>query len=379
MTQWITFTLCWVTGMCAGMNANLFSLLLLPVMSTLVETTDRIDLSQQGSFILSSFLIGWAMGGIFIGSASDRIGRVKAMALAVFLFSLFSAIASLSENAIQFAACRFLMGLGVGGAMINMSLLLAENWPEKTRAIAVGSLLTSYQMGVFVSGILVYYVQEWRVVFTLGALPILMIPMLLILLKESSNPLTKDVAPKGNRRSLVTGSLLFGSLLIAYWASASWIPTWIQGLSGAGTGQEKSTATMWHGIAAVLGCLIAGPLILYFGRIRMIAFSFSLAFLISIGMTTLHEEFSYLIYGSYAALGVAIGMAQATLYIYLPELFPANSRGRNVGICLNAGRIITAFVVVFASLLVPFLGGYANGITFFAMAYLIGILTTFVR
>lgn len=376
MTHWITFMFCWLTGMCAGMNANLFLVLLLPVMGTLVETTDKIILSQQGSFVLSSFLIGWALGGIFIGRASDRFGRVQAVAFAVFLFSIFSALAALSENAIQFATCRFIMGLGVGGAMVNISLLVAESWPEKTRAIAVGSLLTSYQTGVFVSGILVHYVQEWRLAFAIGSFPLLLTPMIMLWLK-SPNQASKGIVSHGDKRSLLIGSILFGSLLVAYWASASWIPTWIQNLPGANSGQEKSMATIWHGMAAVIGCLIAGPLVIYFGRIRIIALSFSLAFLISIGMIGLHQEFSFWIYGSYALLGITIGMAQAVLYIYLPELFPVQIRGRNVGICLNAGRIMTALVVLFASLLVPFLGGYANGIILFAMAYLVGIGATF--
>lgn len=376
---WGTFAICWSTGMCAGMNANLFSVLLMPVMSALVQTTDKVELSQLGTIVLSCFLIGWAIGGIGMGIASDLFGRVRAMAFAVLIFSLFSGISALSESWIQLAACRFMIGVGVGGAMINMSLILAESWPNKTRAIALGSLLTSYQMGVFSSGMLVHFVPEWREAFLAGAIPIALTFLILFALKEKARQTSDimDVPLLREGRSVILGSVLFGSLLLAYWASASWIPTWIQDLQGANSGQEKSLATIWHGMAAVLGCLIAGPLAIWLGRIRLTVMSFSLAFGATLNMLWNHHEFSFWVYVSYALLGLAIGMAQAALYIYLPELFPSKSRGRNVGICLNTGRFFTAASVLFAGTLVPLFGGYARGIILFAMAYLIGIVAAF--
>ena len=66
-------------------------------------------------------------------------------------------------------------------------------------------------------------------------------------------------------------------------------------------------------------------------------------------------------------------MAQAVLYIYLPELFPAAIRASAVGFCLNCGRLVTAVAVLFIGLLVPLLGGYAYALFAFACLYLAGV------
>lgn len=372
---WKIFVICWLTGMSAGLDANLFTVLLTPIFSSLVQTTDKVLLGQLGSYALSSFLIGWALGGIFIGSASDRFGDKRTMAFALFLFTFFTAVCAYVQTPLQIAASRFMVGLGVGGAMVNMSVLLSESWPSQTRAIAVGSLLTSYQAGVFASGILVHLIADWRLTFAIGAFPIILTAFILFGIKERERQtaLNMDLAGRSDTQKLVIGCLLFGSLLVAYWASASWIPTWIQDMVGASSGNEKSTATIWHGIAAVGGCFLAGPLVTGLGSIRTIILAFVLAFASTLSLTWMNKEFSWWVYANYALLGVAIGMAQATLYIYLPELFPSKIRGRNVGICLNVGRVITAIVVLFAATLVPFMNGYANGIIFFSMAYIIGV------
>ena len=47
-------------------------------------------MAQQAGFATSVLMIGWAAGGIVFGVLGDRIGRVKTMALAILLYSLFT-------------------------------------------------------------------------------------------------------------------------------------------------------------------------------------------------------------------------------------------------------------------------------------------------
>lgn len=373
---WGLFILCWLAGSASGMTANMMALFVAPVISSFTEFPDKALISQIGSWMQSAFLLGWAVGGITIGFASDRFGRVIALAFAVLVVSLFSGLAALSDNIWHFLICRFFAGLGVGGAMVNISLLVAERWPSRTRTVAVGSLLTSYQAGVFASGIVAYFLPEWRLAFAVGAAPLLLSATIFFVLKE----IPREKGPQiGFRKAaplkpLILGGLLFGSLLVAYWASLSWIPTWIQEAAGSGTGLEKSRATMWHGFAAICGCILAGPLVNRIGRIRVLFICFFIAFAVTLCMLWSHQSFSSLIYVEFAMIGVAVGMAQAALYIYLPELFPACNRGRDVGICLNAGRFATVAAVLSGGVLIPLLGGYAQGITFFAFAYIAALV-----
>lgn len=120
------------------------------------------------------------------------------------------------------------------------------------------------------------------------------------------------------------------------------------------------------------GCLAARPLVNYLGRLPTLLLSFSLALLATVNLVGLHTVFSWRIYAYYAGLGLAIRMAKAALYIYLPELIPFKTRGRKVGICLNIGRFANSFLVLFAGYFIPLMGGYSNGVIFFGMSYLIG-------
>lgn len=366
---WNAFALCWLTGLAAALAASLTALFMAQIAGTFFDGSDKLLISRMGSWIQGAFLSGWAVGGIAIGFASDRIGRVKAMALALFMLCFFSGSAALSQGFWSFLGMRFLTGLGVGGAMVNMSLLVAERWPAPSRTLAVGTLLTSYQAGVFLSGTVAYYLPEWRLAFAAAGAPIVLLPLILLVLKEKPREKSEARETKAEIafKPLLLGGLLFGSLLIAYWASLSWIPTWVQELS---SGAEKSKAMMWHGILAMIGCLFAGPCVNRIGRIPTLFLCFILAFSLTVWMVWSHSVFSSWVYLEFSGVGLAVGMAQAVLYIYLPELFPAYTRGRDVGFCLNAGRFATVAAVLTGGIMIPLLGGYAQGITFFAASYL---------
>lgn len=394
-SQLMIFVVCWLGGICAGMAANLFNLMLPHAMQELGNTLDRTIVSQLGSHILFIFLLGWTTGGIVIGMISDRYGRVKAMFLSITLYAIFTGISSLVTAPWQLAICRFFTGIGIGGEMVCISVILAECWPSRSRAVAIGALITSYQVGVFLSGIVCNLFQDWRSAFAFGTLPIVLAILIPFIMKESEKWKNNRLLQKQNgsfarksklgildpfkqifsaeqRKNLLIGSLAFGTLLVGYWASVAWIPTWIQDLIEGEMGQEKNIATIYHGLAAVIGCVIAGPFANRFGRIPTIIISFAGAFFTSIGMFWSNETFTSAIYWQNGLLGLFIGMAQAIMYIYLPELFPTAIRATAVGFCLNLGRIATAIAVLFIGLLVPFLGGYSQALITFACLYLIG-------
>jgi MFS family permease len=253
----------------------------------------------------------------------------------------------------------------------------------------VGSLITSYSVGVFLSGWVTTVVPEWRYAFFVGALPAVMAILLRLKLdepekwkQEKENQLAtqyqvlplKEIFQPQYRRNLVLGGTVFGSLLVGYWASLAWVPTWIQDLLGSqAVGIEKSIATQYHGIGSFIGCLLAGVLAEQWGRRWTIAIGSLGAFLVSAWMFLSNAHFSSIIYWQDALLGLFIGGLQGIIYIYLPELFPTRVRATAVGFCLNVGRFVTAIAVLFMGPLVSFFGGYAGAATAFACAYVIGV------
>jgi MFS family permease len=369
--HYFVFITCWVAGAFAGMDANLFSAMLPQSLGELAGTIDRQEISRYGSYILSSFLFGWMGGGLILGIAGDRIGRVKTLAAGVAIFSLFMGAAGACTTPFQLAICRFAIGFGIGGTMVAMSVFLAETWPEKSRAVVLGALITSYQAGVLMSGLAASIFGDWRIAFAFGGAPFILSWIVMCSFCEVPRNKTPQATshPQG-RKALIFGSLIFGSLLIGYWASLSWIPAWIHDLSP--NTSEKNTSTIFHGLMAVLGCMASGPLANAFGRKVIVFSAFIGAFIASMGMFLFHSEFSPSIHALNGALGFFAGMAQGVMYIYLPELFSRETRASSVGFCLNAGRLITAIAVLFIGVIVSYFEEYSEALSFFSLVYLVG-------
>jgi MFS family permease len=382
----LVFIGCWLGGMFDGMDSTLMTVVLPSAIGDLVHSMAPEVIGHYGSLVGSAFLFGWMLGGVLIGMVGDRLGRIRSMILSIMLYAVFTGLAGLSQTWWQLALCRFLTGLGIGGELVSITTFLAEVWPERSRAIAIGILITSYQAGVLVAGTIVKFIPFWRTVFFIGALPAVLTVFLRLTLRESERwmeskqqmredyRLLGELFAPEHRRNLAVGAIAFGGLLIGYWASLSWIPAWIQTFFPPSEGStQRAVATMWQGSAAVVGCTLAGWSADRIGRIPTIVISYAGCFLSSALLFLTNDHFSDAIYAESAALGFFIGLAQAIMYVYLPELFPTRIRATAVGFCLNAGRLSTAIAVLFVGVIVRALGGFAQSAMLFAGAYLFAV------
>lgn len=382
----VVFICCWLGGIFDGMDSSLMAIALPSAIKDLIETSDKLQISQIGSYVTALFLIGWMLGGIFFGFIGDKFGRVKSMVFSILLYASFTGLAGFAQNWWQLGLCRFLTGLGIGGELVSIATFLTEVWPQKSRAIAVGILITSYQAGVFLAGSINYLFANWRHVFFIGALPALLVICLRLTLKESDrwenhekeNMPIKKIFQAKYQHNLLTGSLAFTGLLIGYWASLSWIPAWIDSLLNlSNTSSQRGIITMFQGSAAILGCTLAGFACDKIGRRKTLIISFAGCFLASLLLFGSNSVFSLIIYWETSLLGFFIGLAQASMYIYLPELFPTQIRATATGFCLNIGRLCTVFAVLAIGPVVKVLGGYGWAALVFAFAYLISMITSF--
>src|SRR5712671_2097086 len=86
-----------------------------------------------GNYATSIFLIGWASGGLIFGVLGDRIGRARTMMMTILMYSACTGLSALSTGFWDFAAYRFLTGLGVGGEFAVGVALVAEVMPARAR------------------------------------------------------------------------------------------------------------------------------------------------------------------------------------------------------------------------------------------------------
>lgn len=396
-TKWYLFWVfmgCWLGGIFDGMDSSLMHIVLPDAVASLVGATATKALtSQVASWVTSLFLLGWMLGGIVFGRLGDTLGRVKAMVFSILLYSLCTGLCGFAHSWQELAFYRFLTGVGIGGELVSIATFLTEVWPKKTKAIAIGCLLTSYQVGVFVAGGLNFLLHDWRTVFFVGALPALLVLFLRLFMKESplwvatqvahAQPAQSDTTEntgttlwetlqqKNQLRSVVVGSLAFTGFLVGYWASLAWIPMWLHTLAGIPE-NAKSYATMVQGLVAIVGCLMGGPLTDILGRRWTIALAGLGCFAASAWLFLGHPaQFATTIYWASGTLGFFVGLGQASLYVYLPELFETQIRATATGTCLNLGRLVTAVAVLGMAAVVQLFGNYGTAAFAFGFFYLL--------
>lgn len=379
---WISFAVCFFCNISAGLISTLMSTYLPPVVKELTGKTSEAELSTVSGYIQSLYIAGWAAGGFFWGFISDKIGRVKAIALSACLFGLFTFLISFAPSWEYVVGIRLLSGLSVGGIMVVTPTLLFEIWPPKTRAIMIGIDSIGFPIGIFSSGLVTVLVNDWRSAFAVGLLPIGLAVAALFVLKESdhwtASKQKAQLAPASpeDKANLIKGSIIFGSMLIGLWGMFSWIPTWVQSLLTNSSGQqERGIAMMLLAVGGLLGGFVSGWVSNRLGTRRAMMFCFSGCIIASAILFGTNRTFSPVIYAELAFLCFFFGISQGLLSIYVPQLFPVQIRGTFTGICFNIGRIVTAIAILFVGLLVTFFNGYGNTLLVFAGIFVIGFLT----
>lgn len=127
-------------------------------------------------------------GAIFLGTIADKIGRNKAIAICIALFSVFTAAAGLCHDPYSFSAMRFLAGLGIGGVMPNVVAQMTEYSPKKIRATMTTLMFSGYAVGGMLAALLGKGLLEaygWSSVFLAAGVPIVLVPFILKTMPES--------------------------------------------------------------------------------------------------------------------------------------------------------------------------------------------------
>jgi AAHS family benzoate transporter-like MFS transporter len=142
----------------------------------------------QAGLMVSSALFGMMFGNIIFGTLADRIGRRRAIAVCVLLFSGFTAAAGLCRDPLSFSLMRFGAGLGIGGVMPNVVAQMTEYAPRRMRSTLVTLMFSGYSVGGMLAALLGKGWIEaygWPSVFIAAGLPLLLVPLILKAMPES--------------------------------------------------------------------------------------------------------------------------------------------------------------------------------------------------
>jgi SP family sugar:H+ symporter-like MFS transporter len=156
--------------------------------------------SNATGFAVASALLGSAVGAWFAGPVADRIGRVKVMLIAAFLFIISGVFSGLAFSIVDLSIWRIIGGIGIGVASVIAPAYIAEVAPAQYRG-RLGSLQQmAIVLGIFISQLINYGLgqaangqttnqlwglQAWRWMLIIESFPALLYGLLALIVPES--------------------------------------------------------------------------------------------------------------------------------------------------------------------------------------------------
>jgi MFS transporter, putative metabolite:H+ symporter len=140
--------------------------------------------------MLLSAGLGALLGAIAFGWIADRFGRKPVVVASALLCCVCAgSIAFVPDGAwTVFAALRFLVGFGYGGAGASQFALVAEYTPLTRRTLVTSSMGIPAGLGLLLASIVVttlFPILGWRGTAALGFIPILLVVAIALVVPES--------------------------------------------------------------------------------------------------------------------------------------------------------------------------------------------------
>lgn len=249
-----------------GLEMGLFPLVARPALRELLPPgTSESVVGKWFGVITAGFLVGAATGGVLFGWLGDRIGRVRAMTISVFVYAGCSGLCAAAQAPWQLAVLRFAGALGMGGEWALGVALVVELWPDRSRGWLAGWIGAFGNLGYAIVGAVAYLLVQvggalpghltsaglppewaatltangnWRLLMIVGALPAVLTLFVRLFVPESERWLREKAAgsaSKWSERDLI--GVLAGAAaaagIIALWAD-DW--PWAVRLVGTATG-----------------------------------------------------------------------------------------------------------------------------------------------
>ncbi|MGV2291816.1 MFS transporter [Trinickia sp. YCB016] len=323
-------------------------------------------------------LFGLMLGALLFGPLADRFGRKPILCLSVTLFGLLCLWSAYATSLRELILLRFLTGLGLGGAMPTAITLTSEFGPEKQRSLLVTSMFCGFTLGGASGGVVASQIMPlhgWQGVLLFGgAMPLVLVPVLVWLLPESVRYLAlsgrkqeqvartlRRIAPqeafdnatftvpenkvKGSPvRSLFGKSVIVGTVclwitffmsLLVYYLLTSWLPTVINN-TGVPLGMTALVAAALP-LGSTVGAVLIGRLMDRHSPCLVLASSYMIAavFIVLIGVASSLPMLVFAVFGA----GLGTGGSQTGVNALAAAYYPTASRVSGVSWALGIGRV----------------------------------------
>ncbi|MTD54302.1 MFS transporter [Amycolatopsis pithecellobii] len=375
----------------AGMSRFQVTVVVLCLVINLVEGFDVLVMSfaapgvahdwglsdSQVGVLLSSGLVGMAVGSAVLAPLADRIGRRPLTLICLIMCSAGMTVAGFSDGFAMLVGSRLWTGLGIGGMVAGLPVVITEYSPRRLR----GTMIALYGTGLPVGGVLggavaalVVDQYGWRGTFFVGAvLSSVMVLAVAVAMPESLDYLISrrpqgalrkvnallarmrlagiDTLPEPDpsearvrvttllTRDAVRTALLWLSyfvMMAGFYFAASWTPLLLQ-QSGFSAG-EGTNAGLLLNLGGMAGTLMFSALALKVS-LRVLTVLCFLAAGVSFLAMSLFLGAVAAALAAAVAVGMFINASGNGLNALAPGMYPTSVRATGVGWALAVGRV----------------------------------------
>lgn len=211
-----------------GYFVDIYDLLLFTIVKKAsmlgVGATDATMLADSTK-VINWQMVGLLIGGIIWGVLGDKKGRLSVLFGSIILYSVANFITGYIHTVDQYAACRFVAGLGLAGELGAGITLVSELMPKEKRGLG-----TSMVAGIGLSGAVVAYFTyqftlDWRLCYKIGGVLGILLLFLRISVAESGmfKQVKEQNVSRGNFLMFFTNAKRFKKYVLAILIG---LPTW---------------------------------------------------------------------------------------------------------------------------------------------------------
>jgi MFS family permease len=342
---------------------------------------------------LAAVLLGWAIGGVGWGIATDVIGRKRAMMASIALYALATLTTFLVQSWWQFILFRLLAGLGLGAEWGTGAILVSEKLPTRARSLGGGLLQSGFGIGALLAALAWFGVrglgaESWRWMYVVGSIPAL--ALLVYIQRRVSEsevwerargrgrgfPLGDLFRDRGLRGRLVAALCIGIAFNLGWWAVSTLIPQYV----GILAGMKGGSPAVWASAGGIV--YYVGGLVGYFGfalaadwwgRRAATAAFYVLSFVVSVLLFRLHAPLGWIML-VVAVTGFFTAGQTSVFAIYLPELFPTQLRATAASFVFNASRFLAFLGPLVVGTLIAGLHGISPVATAASAIFLLAVV-----
>lgn len=163
--KWIVLTVTTVGVLMAGLDSRIVIVGLPQVAEAL-----KAD-AEQAIWFTQSYVLGTTIALLLIGRITDIIGRVKIYTIGFAIFTIGSALTSLSQGPTEFILFRGIQGLGAAMLFTNSLAMIVDATPKNRLGFSLGINQIAFRFGAMagltISGLILSFI-DWRALFYLN-------------------------------------------------------------------------------------------------------------------------------------------------------------------------------------------------------------------